>query len=231
MKNKHVFIITAVLFLFGTAQAFAQKKEVRDVESFTSIGMSVHGDLYLKQGSPQKVEIEADEKTLERVVTVVKDGKLKIKFDKPGFSSKSNIKIWVTVPEIEGLYMAGSGNIIAEDEIQSDEMEISVSGSGNMKIKQLTSDEVSMAVSGSGDITIGGTGDEMDVSISGSGKVDAEQLKVEECSVAVSGSGNCTVNVSKELEAAISGSGKVYYAGNPQVNAKVSGSGKVQSLD
>lgn len=231
MKTKSFSLLFTAIFLAFTVSISAQIKDERTVDKFTSIGMSIHGDLYLSQGSPQKVVLEADEDILKKIVTEVKDGMLKIKFSEYNIRTKSPIKIWITMSEVDGLYLSGSGSLNAETAIKSGEMEMSVSGSGKINIKELTCDEIDVAISGSGNLNLGGSADEMNVAISGSGSCTADQFTVEEASIQISGSGSCKINAVKDMEAAISGSGTVYYVGNPTIDASVSGSGKVRRLE
>ena len=160
MKKKSLTILVASIFLLAAISVSAQKKEERTVDKFSSIGMGIHGDVYLTQGSPQKLVLEGDEDILEKVVTEVRDDMLKIKFSVPNVRTKSPVKIWITVSEINGLYLSGSGSINAETAIKSDEMELKVSGSGKINIENLSCDEVDAAISGSGDIKLGGSADE-----------------------------------------------------------------------
>ena len=231
MKAKSLSIVLTLVFLAFAVAIHAQVKEERTVDKFTSIWMSIPGDLYLSQGSPQKVVLEADKDILQKIETEVENGKLKIKFSVYNVRTTSKIKVWVTMPEVDGLFLSGSGSLNAETAIKSDEMEISVSGSGKIHIKELTCDEVDAAISGSGNINLGGSADEMQMSISGSGSCAAEGFSVQEASIHISGSGSCKINAVKDMEAAISGSGTVYYAGNPTIDASVSGSGKVRKIE
>jgi len=231
MKKKSLTILVASIFLLAAISVSAQKKEERTVDKFSSIGMGIHGDVYLTQGSPQKLVLEGDEDILEKVVTEVRDDMLKIKFSVPNVRTKSPVKIWITVSEINGLYLSGSGSINAETAIKSDEMELKVSGSGKINIENLSCDEVDAAISGSGDIKLGGSADEFELAISGSGSCMADKFRVEEAGIRISGSGSCKIDAVKDLEAAISGSGSVYYAGNPTIDASVSGSGKVRKME
>jgi len=231
MRTKLFSIFITVIFLAFTFSISAQKKEERTVDPFSSIGMSIEGDVYISQGSPQKLVLEGNEDILEKVVTEVRNGMLKIRFSPPYVRTRTSVKVWITVPEIDGLHLSGSGSINAETAIKSDEMELKVSGSGKINIDDLTCDEVDAAISGSGDIKLGGTADEFELAISGSGSCIANQFRAEEVSIRISGSGSCKIDAVKELEAAISGSGSVYYVGNPIIDAAVSGSGKVRKMD
>jgi hypothetical protein len=220
---KSLFSITLIL---STVLAFGQNREERDVSSFSGIALGISGDLYLTQGSPQKVVIQA-ESNLDRIETTVKGGLLRIKTDNWNQRIKG-AKIWITMPTVEALHVSGSGNILAETSVDADELELKVSGSGEIKISELKADEIEAAISGSGDIILGGSADEIEIGISGSGGFSAGALKVNEGGVKISGSGDCSVDVTGELDAAISGSGTITYYSDPQVDARVSGSGKVR---
>jgi hypothetical protein len=229
MKTKQLRILFSIAVILLSLSAFGQQKETRDVPAFTAVSLGISGDLYFTQGSPGEVVVQADESSLDKVITEVKDGVLKVKRAKGTWNLK-NVKVWVTAPEIEGFYLAGSGNIIAEGNINSDELQMKVSGSGNIEVKDFQGEEVGIALSGSGNVMMAGSAEELGIAISGSGNVNTGKLSVSECSVKISGSGNCSVNVSGELDAKISGSGSVTYSGRPQVDAVVSGSGKVKSM-
>ena len=229
MKTRPLRILSSIAAILLSLGVFGQQKETRDVPSFNAVSMAISGDLYFTQGSPREVMVQADESSLDKVITEVKDGVLKVKKEK-GTRNLRNVKVWVTAPEIEGFYLAGSGNIIAEGKVESDELDLKVSGSGNIKLQDLQGEEVGIALSGSGNVEAAGSAEELRIAISGSGNVNTGSLGVSECSVRISGSGNCQVNVSGELDAKISGSGNVTYSGRPQVDAAVSGSGKVRSL-
>jgi len=218
-----------ILFVVSTITGFGQIKQERDVSEFNEVALSVPGDLYITQGNTQKVEIEASEKTLELLETEVKDGVLRIKFEKWNIKPKGQITIRITAPAYNGLYVSGSGKIFAEGSISTDEMDMKVSGSGKIDMKEFKAEELEVAISGSGNVLLNGSTEEMGVSISGSGDILGESFVAGECSIRISGSGGCKIGVSDELEIRISGSGSVYYYGNPQIDATVSGSGKVRS--
>ena len=227
MKNSILKSTFSLVLILVTTLAFSQNKEERDVSEFSGISLGINAELYLTQGSPQKLVIEASEDQLAKIKTVIRDGHLKIR-DETINSRFRNVKIWITVPEVEALNLSGSGKIIAETPVSSEELELKISGSGKVKISELKAGELDVAISGSGDVYLSGTATETDVFISGSGSLLGSGLKVEECNVKISGSGSCEVDATGELDVVISGSGRVTYYSNPQVDAKVSGSGKVK---
>ena len=118
--------------------------------------------------------------------------------------------------------------VIGANTIESDDLNLSVSGSGRIKL-DLEADDLTQKISGSGNIVVSGEADRAEVSISGSGNLDALDLEADHYAVRISGSGKCKINVGDSLEANISGSGSVYYKGDPdKIRSNVSGSGKVK---
>jgi hypothetical protein len=230
MKTSILKSALVLLAIFCSGLVFSQNKQEINVPEFSGISLGIPADLYLSQGSPQKVVIQASEDQFDKIETTVKDGVLRIKTDSYRTRFK-DVKIWITIPDIESLQLSGSGTIIAETPINSEELDMRVSGSGNIKIKELDGDEVEASISGSGNVYLAGTADEISIKISGSGSMKASGLSVDECDAKISGSGSCEIDATGELDAVISGSGRVTYFSNPEVDAVVSGSGKVKKGD
>jgi hypothetical protein len=230
MRTKNLLGLITAGLLFTSMSISAQKTENRSVGDFSRISMGISGDVYISQGETQKLKVEAEDDIIGLIVTEVKNDELKIRFSKSNVRTRMPIRIWVTTTDLEGLYLSGSGNMITETAIKTDEMELKLSGSGNINVKDLSCDELDAAISGSGNIDVAGKADEMSIAISGSGNCNADEFQTEETDIKISGSGNCKVNASKDLSVAVSGSGSVFYAGNPTIDASISGSGKIRKL-
>lgn len=229
MKN-----LLTCLFLAAAVGVSAQGREI-NVGSFDEVYFGVPGTLYITQGNTNKVVVDASDENWERLEIEVDGSRLKIK--------NKNYKNWswknwekgemtfhVTMKDIEGISVGGSGKVISKNKLKVDDIDLSVSGSGNMEL-DMDAEDTDISVSGSGKIYLDGTADEVEVSISGSGKIKAENFEVNVCDVSISGSGTCYITANKEIDARISGSGSVYYNGNPdRVSSRSSGSGKVKKI-
>jgi hypothetical protein len=207
------------------------KNEQREVAGFTRIGLSVSADVYITQGNQTSLEIQADEKSLQNLITQVEGDELVIKWKNNNYLN-GEIIIKVTMKEIEELSIAGSGNIFANSIIQCKEITLSIAGSGSINLKDVSAGEIESNVAGSGDIILGGSNpvSEHTIEIAGSGDVSAKKLPTNEVTVNIAGSGNCYVHAVKELDVSIAGSGDVYYFGSPQVETNIIGSGNVEKL-
>ncbi|SMB85082.1 conserved hypothetical protein [Hymenobacter roseosalivarius DSM 11622] len=241
MKNLRLFFLPLLAALF-VLSAFrlvpSAEREVRNVPAFTQLNLTGSLTIVLRQGSAQKVEVDAAPEDLSHIETIVTNGKLRVgtKQEKKGaglswssYNFKGPVTVYVTMPTIEALGVSGSGSLSAADPIKSDDLQLSVSGSGRMKLSRVQANRLKSSVSGSGVIAMSGTSPRHEVSISGSGQVDAPNMRSETSRVSISGSGNCRIEVTKTLDASLAGSGNVYVTGKPQINASTAGSGRVRS--
>lgn len=222
--------IVALTVTAGFSKGQPVEKETRNVKDFTRVSFGISGDLYISFGTDFKVVLEGDKSDLDDIVTEVTGGKLIIKKDNWG-NLNEKVTVYVTMPEIEGLGVSGSGKAEIKDAVKTDNLDLSVSGSGRLYTADISVTSLDVAISGSGDIIIGGSGeaDNAEISISGSGNYTGESLKIGSAELSISGSGSCKCHVAESLEASVSGSGNVTYLGNPKIDARVSGSGRVRS--
>jgi hypothetical protein len=207
-------------------------EETRNLKGFTSINFGVAGDLYINIGPEFKVVLEGDKSLLEDIITEVSGGKLTIKKDNWNLNMNSRVVVNITMPELDGLGVSGSGKAEIMDVLKANNIYFNVSGSGKIYVGNLEAEKLDCGISGSGDIIINksGTVDNAHIGISGSGSYSGEALEIDLADIHISGSGNCSCNVKESLVAHVSGSGNVSYSGNPKkVDARVSGSGKVRS--
>lgn len=236
MKTKLAEAIILILFILAGIQVQAEE-QTRKVESFSSISLRIGASVHLEQGEKQNLEIVAKSSTLEEIITEVKDGELIIRFPNKNFFWSSfkpgEITIYITTPEISGLVVSGSGDIIAENAIKTKKLDLGLSGSGNIKLSDLSAEQVKSTISGSGNIHLAGktAAQDLSVAISGSGSVKALDYNADDVTVRISGSGNVGIQANKNLFVRVSGSGNVNYKGKPLVDSAISGSGKVRSAD
>lgn len=233
MKTKLVtafFLFTFILSLNVNAE-----EQGRKVDPFSEISLRIGAKLHLEQGPNQNLEIVAKSSTMEEIITEVKNGKLIIRFPNKNYLwttfAPGDITIYVTTPDIKGLGVSGSGDIIAVDEINSKFIDLAVSGSGNIRLSDLKSERVKTLISGSGDVVIAGkeTAQDLSISISGSGNFRGFDFQADDVTIKVAGSGDVDVTAIKNLNVRLAGSGNVNYKGKPLIDQSVAGSGRVKS--
>jgi hypothetical protein len=229
---KHLLFIG--LLLLALALAAQERTEKRATNPFSEISLRINADLYYVQGSEHSIEITGDDRTMDKVIVEVDGRKLIVHFS---FEDQwlrnftpSKLKIVVVSPEISGLSVIGSGNIFAEKPLNTANLELTIAGSGDIRLNQIKSDYVSANISGSGDLVISETSTtkEIKVNIAGSGDLITPNLSTDAAYIMIAGSGDCEINVSTLLDAKIFGSGDIRYKGEPTLKTTVAGSGRIR---
>ena len=205
--------------------------QVIPYKSFSKIDLAFDADLLYTQDSVYKIEISAQSNIQEVIETEVSKNVLTFKASRKLWNHNP-IQIIVHSPAIEGFAMSGSGNVYAQNPLQTSTMDLNVSGSGGIEIPVLNADNINTSVSGSGKIKVlDGTSKNHMIDISGSGNIDCLNMRSSKSTISVSGSGEVKIWAAEQLDIDVSGSGKVSYKGYPTINTKISGSGKIIHLN
>jgi len=244
-KMKKGLVLLA--FVAGTMTVKAQEKVIKDanakeikVGTFEGVEISGGIDLYLSQGTEDKVALSAkDPEDLEKIEAFVdNDDMLVIRFKK-GNSWWSNqwntmgkhFRAYVSARTLRKISVAGSGNVYVTGIIKSERFALDLAGSGNFE-GDVKADKMEVNQAGSSNVRIGGSAEEASFTTSGSGNVMGYEMAVDNCNVSISGSGNIQITANKELSAATSGSGNVSYRGSAVIrNLSSSGSGRIRKVD
>lgn len=204
--------------------------ETRSVSGFDEIDLSIDADIYYTQDSVYKVEITAQQNILAVLETKVKNGTLSFDY-KRNVWDHNTVKITIHSPKLRDVELTGSGNFNFQNAITATDLEIDLSGSGEVYFPKLTAQKLDLSISGSGSVKIAdGTVKNEDFEISGSGSIDVVGLAAENAELSISGSGDMKVNVTEVLDVTISGSGSVDYKGNPRITKSISGIGKLNRI-
>lgn len=197
------------------------------ISDYQEIEFSGGGELFYEQRTDTVpyIRIETDENIFPLLVIKTDNNKLSLK-------SKENIsptryKIYTNSSTLTRLGISGSMKAHLSGKLETTDLHISVSGSGNVSIDSLICNTLSTSVSGSADVTAAGKVNNIDSKISGSGKLIASSLAADSVRCSVSGSGDFYVNATSYLNVSISGSGSVKYKGSPKIDQSISGSGKI----
>ena len=230
MKKSFAFAILSILAI-QVSLAQSPYTERRDVSGFSEVGFAVAGEVIIDLGNEYSVVLEGDRDYIEEIETKVYGDELRIKREKWFDSGNRKVIVRITMPDLKGVSVSGSGRVTVNDPLKGGDLDIGISGSGKAFLRDVDLDDVECSISGSGSLNIAGEGaiDRLEINISGSGDYVGEATRVGTMEANISGSGSCDCHVTGMLKAAISGSGNVTYSGNPKIDAAISGSGKVRS--
>lgn len=233
--------LTIALLLISTCSIAQVSKKSFDLPEFQGVYVNSSYTVYLKQTNKQEVRVEALAEILEATEIKVEGGILMINVErKPDPANKSlwakiddiklnpTMKVYVSVKDVNTLQVNGSGKIVSENSIASDDLKVSLTGSGSMDI-DIKGKKISTEVAGSGTITLKGYATSNDILMSGSGNLNAFNCELEYANVKIGGSGSADITVSENLEAYVMGSGNLKHKGNTKkVTKKIYGSGSVE---
>jgi len=204
------------------------------VGNFQQIEVAGPYDVDVRTGSNASVSASGSEKLLGRTIVEVKGDKLVIHPEQQkgwfhmGWSSHGKARFTVTVPQLSGATIAGSGDIRV-DKIQGNNFEGVVDGSGTLNVTSLEVQTVKLAIAGSGDIKGGsGKAQSAEYEIAGSGDVDAGAIQTQQAKVSIAGSGSVRAHATGTAEVSIMGSGDVDVAGGAKCSVSKAGSGSVR---
>ncbi len=230
IKGGLTALIGILLLAFSPEKKFISG-ETRTPGNFSKVSLAISANVTIVQGSQCKIEIDADEDDLEKIETEISNETLNIK-TKSWSGINHNVTIKITMPDLKGISVAGSGKVSSDTQFKSNDLKLAVSGSGNIVLTDNGAESIDAVITGSGNIHLKGGkfANELKVTITGSGSYSSIGMQVSNASVTITGSGSAKVDVTGELKTYITGSGNVYYQGNPMVNANSTGSGKTKKM-
>ena len=185
-------------------------------------------------GAAPSVHAKGSEKDLERLVIEVKGDRLLIHpLEKHGmfhigWRSHGKTVISVTVPQLRGADVAGSGDIRI-DNVRGDSFAGTIAGSGGLSLGNVEVKSLDFRIAGSGSAQgQKGRAQNVSLNIAGSGDIDTKGVASETASVSIAGSGNVTAHASGTASVSMMGSGDVELSGGAKCSISKHGSGDVR---
>ena len=181
--------------------------ENRDVKEFNKIRHSGSADIYVTVGEKQSIKVTFDDNIIEHIVTEVKGKTLRI-YCEESYRSRKDCRIDITIPELKGITLKGSGDI---------------------SIENLKGEFFEYTLKGSGDMNAQGKIEELELNLYGSGDIDTRELKAQNAIAVIKGSGDIAVYANNTLDCEVYGSGDIKYYGTPKnITTHVAGSGSIR---
>jgi len=202
----------------------------RTLANFNKIENAVGAHVFISKNAKQlDVKIKGQQNILDVLTTKVIGNKLVISFSKHVYNHE-RIEIFISIPEVEGLEVTGSGKIVVKDAFEAEKLYLTISGSGDIE-GSVSGKNLSGEINGSGNIDVDGMANQAKLQINGSGNMKLNKA-IRFADVEINGSGYIKLEPIEKLDVDINGSGTVEYVGNPkQVEQEVNGSGKIKKVN
>lgn len=180
--------------------------ENRTVADFHSIVNTIYANILLTQGPKENIRIEGQQNIIDLIKTDVVNGELRLTLNRC-VSIAQAVNVFITIPEIRNLTLTGVGDIIAQNNFDLTDLNVTLAGAGDFRLQ--------------------GSSTNLDITLTGVGDVKAFELNSDICYVGITGVGDVEVSVNNELDVTITGSGTVFYKGNPTITSNITGSGGI----
>ena len=202
--------------------------------SFTAISVSSGIDLYLSQGTEESLAVSAsDQKHLDRLITEVVNGTLKIYYDNKGVTWKSEnrkLKAYVSFKTLQKLNVSSGSDAVVNGSITADDFNLDVS-SGAVFKGAITAKTLTVDVSSGASISISGKSDKLKVDVSSGADFKGYDLVTDYCDASASSGAGVHVTINKELNAKVSSGGDIHYKGTALIrDIKTSSGGTVKKV-
>ncbi|HEY7622591.1 MAG TPA: DUF2807 domain-containing protein [Solirubrobacteraceae bacterium] len=138
----------------GTGSGVA-KTQVRELPPFSAIDLAGANNVIVHVGGKQSVIVHADSNLLGRVTTRVRAGRLVIGTTPGSLNAKTPMFVAVSLPVLDNLKLAGAGNIAATG--TTAKLGVTLSGAGNVLLRELVARDARAVLSGDGTITLTAT--------------------------------------------------------------------------
>lgn len=200
-------------------------KETREVRSFTGINASSGINVYLFQGTENKVVVEADENLLDCIVTKVEGNVLKCSVN-CNIRRSSKLNVYVNFTDLSSISASSGASVYGETLIVTDQLRLNSSSGADIKVETIAGNINANTSSGAGIVLKGKAGNFEGVASSGA-NIKAKDLEANSGKFNASSAGDITVTISDKIDAKASSGGNIVYFGEPKrehVNASSGGS-------
>ncbi|MCK6447659.1 MAG: DUF2807 domain-containing protein [Planctomycetes bacterium] len=182
------------------------RTESRSVGGFERIHVNGSTDVVAEIGATPSLEVTADDNVLQYLETRVEDGTLVVELKSGSYSLRVQPVVKVVAPTLVGLEVDGSSDATIS-KLTGAGFAIEIDGSGNVRCSGAV-DALDVDISGSGDVRARDlAAKRVTVGISGSGDVHVQAL--ETLSVSIAGSGDVRYAGEPQVTQSIAGSGDV----------------------
>ena len=180
-----------------------------------------------------KVSVTGPDNIVALLDIKIENGKLKVSYkDEIKINLNGNdLTIFASSPSIDEAKLTGSGDIIFRTNVFCGDLNLLLSGSGDIKTSDIKCSKLNVGLLGSGDISLSSktSADNASLNLSGSGDINVNELTTKNVQASLNGSGDIEISQvsTGNLHTNLSGSGDIRIEGikSIEVKASLSGSG------
>lgn len=219
---RHLSVLLLLLVVGGVCMACYSSKDLnahgkrvtvtRDVGYFSKVDASGSVDIEFVQGKEQAMRIVGSKQFVDNIVVEKKGETLYVSHKSNSVISffDDDVTLYIYSPDLTEVNLRGSCSFDVKGALDTDNLKVSVMGSGEADFGSIVCDAINFEVRGSGDIGAKRVDTKNAVAnVFGSGDLDFDFLKADNVQFAVSGSGDLDAMLSqvKTMQLNVVGSG------------------------
>lgn len=204
-----------VFFLSGFIFTYAQKPEIRDLESFDKIEVFGNINVEMKFGEKESLKIKTVNVDPSEVITEVKNKLLKIKMNSNLFDDEVEVKIYLTFKEIREITSNASAEIKIMDLIEGDKIFANATSGGRI-LMNVKLNAVELKSYQGAHIDISGTCKIQESFVNTGGVLSASNFKCEEVFIRRNTGGKAEIIATKKIEAIVNTGASLSFFGKPE---------------
>ena len=251
-----VLVMTAMSCMACKKSSGQIVKRTQNVKYFNMVDLSGCVEVEFEQGTTPSARIEGNKKLVEKLQLKQVGNRLVIGFKKGSnvkLFGNDKLKVYLTSPNLGAVALRGASEFEVKGSLNTDELNVTVMGSGDAEFGKVQCSNLSCVINGSGDadfrsvnakssqVSINGSGDvklsvanatDARMVIAGSGEIKAKYSRCESVSCLVNGSGEIEAELvgCGDVKCNVNGSGEVKFKGDANSLTKaVRGSGKINT--
>ena len=199
-------LLFLVAFTFSGSKLIAQSvtgsgnviEQERSHTGFNAIQTGHGVDVFISQGSSEKVIVKADDNLVDYIKTSMEGNTLVI-------TAKGNIRrtkafdVYVTVKNLERVKATSGSDVESQTTLSMDKLELEMHSGSDVEM-DLEVGELHCDLSGGSDADLSGTAKSATITASGGSDINAKGLKIGDCKLDVSGGSDANIYVTGDLE-------------------------------
>jgi hypothetical protein len=211
----------------GNGNVTTQERAVN--QDFDKVRGSSGIDVYLTEGSKNKIVVEADENLIDLIETNISNGKLTIRSSKNIGRSKAK-KVHVTFIKLSSIEASSGADIIGKSVIKNETISLDCSSGADLEV-EVFAKELYAETSSGADLDVSGKASTMYANASSGSELNAKNLNTITCNAKASSGADIIVTVQDKINAKASSGGDVRYYGDPvSVSKKDGKSGNIRKM-
>lgn len=228
-------LLTSCVSIVETTKRAPKEVQQRSLKGFERIRLMGSPTVYYAQADTFSVSVKAPKEIFDNIITEVNDGSLEIKTENHGdiFMRFDEVEVHVTSPDLVEVSLVGSGDFMSKYLVDTDQLLVTLKGSGDVTFADIICDRITTSLVGSGDMKIEHVKAlRSDVELVGSGDLEIAHEQVAATQIVLKGSGDVAATFDRcgAVAADLRGSGSIALSGTvSSLEQNTLGSGEIET--